>query len=261
MPALPRSFLGFMALAACGAALAFTAPAPVTAQECASSLDANGCPFRCIGSVNVTGATPTPLGQSICDAVANLNSVAQEIGDQASAYVQPAQQDMQQFVAVTLQGSINPNAVERYNTALERTEVIEGRIGEFIGDPVCGSEAALNQLRQFFTEQASNLIAAGQIAGSASQAAAALAPAILQVNSIITQLNQIAGAVQTHGPEAQKQYDLLMEAMQQLKVQLTELAALDLPSTVVAGAELVGSVGPFLTNCAGCTSAIVGAVS
>lgn len=261
MRKVPRLLSRLAGVAACAALAVLGATTPAAAQECASSADAAGCPFRCLGSTNPVGATPTPAGNSICAAVDNLAAIAQQVGDQATAFVQPAVDDMNAFAMVALSGAINTNAIQTYNSALQRADVIEGRITEFLGDPVCGSEAALDQLRQFFTDQASNLIAAGQIAGSTAEALAALQPAISEVDNIISQLQTIHQNVMESGPEAQKQYQILMSAMEKLKTQLQELAALDVPGTVIAGAELAGSVGPFMTNCAGCTAALVGAVS
>jgi hypothetical protein len=254
----PRIPVRALALVVAAGGAALFAPTPTSAQECATSAIANGCPFRCLTALN--GQT-TPIGESICDAIDNLASVAADLGSQASAFSQQAEQDMNALVQVALADAVNPTAIQQYNSAVQKAEVIEGRITDLLADPVCGSEAALNALGQFFTDQANNLIAAGQIAGATGQAVAALQPALAEVASIMSQLQQIAGLVQNASPEAQKQYEILTKAMEKLNTQLQELAALDVVGTATAGAEMVGSVGPFMVNCTGCASALASAVS
>lgn len=130
----------------------------------------------------------------------------------------------------------------------------------FLSDPQCGSKASLDSLGQFFQSQRENLVALGGIAGKVADAALAAAPAAVESGRILTEAAGLAPDAAAAGPKARQQLDALQKAIQTLQKETGQIAALNLTTVAADGAALVGTVGSFLGECAGCAAAMAGAI-
>lgn len=130
----------------------------------------------------------------------------------------------------------------------------------FLSDPQCGSKASLDSLGQFFQSQSENLVALGGIAGKVADAARAVAPAAVESGRILTEAGGLAPDAAAAGPKARQQLEALQKAIQTLQKETGQIAALSLTSVAGDGAALVGTVGPFLGECADCAAAMAGAI-
>ena len=242
-------------------------PAGTALANCSATADPGGCPItavglsfdRCFGS-NPASPSPTQIGNQLCGGVKDLNTLANNLGNDANKAVQDAERDAKAALKVIGRDAINPDAITDYNKAAAFVRDIKTDFDRFLADPQCGSKASLDSLNQFFQSQMQNIVAIGGIAGRLGDAALATAPAAVEGGKILTEIGGLAGDIATAGPKAKQQADVLAKAIQDLQKEAAQIAALNLTSVVGDGASLVSTVGPFLGECGGCASAMATAI-
>ena len=252
------------------AVLSISAPFLATAEAaCSAKSDGEGlCPFR-VGDQNVfdrcAGAPPfgddagkpTALGNTACDAIEKLHDVQKHLSRSATKMVNDVKRDFTDFVNVSMRGSYNPQSIATYNRVARYPNQLSTDIDSVLKHNVCGSAAALGQLKAWFDQQGQNLATVGGIAQNVGQAIMALGPAAPEAVKIAQEAGKIAAAAANAGATAKKELDALKRAADAIAADLTKVAALDVTGTVAAGTDMAVSIGPFLGNCAACTAALV----
>ena len=252
------------------AVLIVSAPfSSIAEAACDARSDGEGlCPFR-VGDQNVFdrcfGAPPfgdgagkaTSFGNKACDAIEKLNDVHKQLSKSATKMVNDVKRDVTDFTNVTMRGAYNPQSIATYNRVARYPNQLGKDVDTVLKHNVCGSAAALANLKAWFDQQGQNLAMVGGIAQNVGQAITALGPAAPEALKIAQEAGKIVVAATNAGGNAKKELDALKKAADTIYADLTKVAALDVTGTVAAGTDMAVSVGPFLGNCAACTGALI----
>jgi hypothetical protein len=241
----------------------------IAEAACNARSDGDGlCPFR-VGDQNVFdrcfGAPPfgddagkaTAFGNKACDAIENLHDVHKQLSKSATKMVNEVRRDFTDVVNVTMRGAYNPQSIAAYNRVARYPNQLNRDVDTVLKHNVCGSAAALGNLKTWFDQQGQNLAMVGGIAQNVGQAIAALGPAAPEALKIAQETGKLAVAAANAGANAKKELDALKRAADTIYADLTKVAALDVTGTVAAGTDMAVSIGPFLGNCAACTAALI----
>jgi len=177
------------AAAAAATAAKKAAAAVAEAARCSAPPDRDGCPFvgpggkaelfsRCMGPGGKLSQQPTAIGNAACDAVLESRELVETLGTRADAMRRKVRANIQATVAKTVADLRPQRLIDRFNAARAVVDEMGADIQALYDDPVCGSEAAMDGIKQFFVDQGENfgnLARAGVEVGA--QTAAALAPA------------------------------------------------------------------------------------
>jgi hypothetical protein len=236
---------------------------------CNAKSDGEGrCPFR-VNAQNVFdrcfGAPPvgndagkaTAFGNQACDAIDKLSDVQKALGKSATGMVSDVRRDLDDFIGVTMRGSYNPQSIATYNRVARYPNQLGRDVDAVLKHNVCGSAAALRNLKGWFDQQGQNLVAVGGIAQNVGQAIAALGPAGPEAVRIAQETGKLALAAGKAGVGATQELDALKRAADTIASDLNKVAALDVTGTVAAGTDMAVSIGPFLGNCGACTAALI----
>ncbi|MCZ8236084.1 MAG: hypothetical protein O9335_13100 [Inhella sp.] len=234
--------------------------------NCSAPRDAGACPLqagplafdRCFGSFN---GQPTPLGNQACNALRDSNKLLNALGANANKAKADAERDWKAFVTVATRDAIDTEAVLDIQRALGTVKEIERDVNAFLQDRECGTPAAMATLNRKFTEAASFLAQAGQVGQQSLEAAGKLRPVADELGKIGAELQRLSAVANAKGGQAKADFDLLQRAVQELQQEVGGLLATDFAGVVSSGASFVSSVGPFVAQCAGCATALSGAIS
>lgn len=236
---------------------------------CNARSDGEGlCPFR-VGGQNVfdrcfgappigdDAGKPTAVGNTACDAIEKLHNLQKKLGKSAATMVNEVRRDVNDFVGVTMRGAYNPQSIATYNRVARYPNQLAHDVDTVLKHNVCGSAAALRNLKAWFDQQGQNLAAVGGIAQNVGQAITALGPAGPEALTIAQEAGKLAAAVANASTSAKQEFDALKRAVDAIQTDLRRVAALDVTGTVAAGTDMAVSVGPFLANCGACTAALI----
>ncbi len=242
---------------------------PTAEAACSARSDGEGrCPFR-VGDQNVfdrcAGAPPfgddagkpTKFGNQACDAIEKLHDEQKQLSRSATKMVNDVKRDLTDFTNVTMRGAYNPQSIATYNRVARYPNQLARDVDTVLKHNVCGSAAALRNLKAWFDQQGQNMAMVGGIAQNVGQAIGALGPAVPEALKIAQETGKIAVAAANAGASAKKELDALKRAADTIYADLNKVAALDVTGTVAAGADMAVSVGPFLGNCSACTTALI----
>lgn len=256
-----KKSLGVLVLAAASLA----APRLALAQ-CSAANDPGACALvagplrfdRCFGSL--PPGNPTPFGNSACDTLKTSNQLANNLGKNATKFVNDTKRDMDDFVKVTTDGAINKEAAQKFVAARNAANDVLNEGKALVNHPKCGTNGTIKGFQQFFATTGQNLVQAGQIAGKTVQAGSEAAKALPEVGAALAELAQLAGDIQKAGASAEAERRKIDDALKRIQQNLNGLGQVDLPGAATAGTNLVSSVGPFVVNCGGCSAALYGAI-
>ncbi len=209
---------------------------------------------RCFGSL--TG-NPTPVGNGVCDMALAVQSALDHLPEPIPLNNQ-VEQDVRRALAVVLEGAVNENSIRTFNQAGHRQEEIVGDIQGYLNDPQCGVNGQLRFLEQYFNSRIHDFENLGQDIQVTARIVDKVGAAGQEGVQIIQQVSQLVQLVNKSGSEAQRQFTILKNAVNQLGKNTQEALSLDL-SVIGDTGDVALSIGPWLGSCAGCAGLLVDA--
>jgi len=185
-----------------------------------------------------------------------LQALLGSLDSEAERAMQEARSRMETEVQTAVQGIIPPVAMNSFGTSLSLADPIIRAGEQILAHPVCGSEAAMEELTAFFGELGDAAAAVTEMTVQVGQAALLLEPAFAAPPIIAQQLASIAAKPMVPGSEAEARRLELEAAAGALAAALAKVAGKEGLKTVITGAEAGMKVAPFAAWCAGCATAV-----
>ncbi|HXI01858.1 MAG TPA: hypothetical protein VNI57_01650, partial [Candidatus Saccharimonadales bacterium] len=147
-----QNLVGQGSAAAGGALAALRCPAPP---------DVNGCPFegpagqvqifnRCMGPQGRLTGSPTPAGNAACDGIQEVHRLLDRLGTSALATRDAVKARLDQATARVTDKMMSQGLLDAVSQVAETEDDIKADFATFMSDPVCGSQAALQHLSDYF---------------------------------------------------------------------------------------------------------------
>jgi hypothetical protein len=171
-----------------------------------------------------------------------------------------AKRELEAFYRVIFQDAVNQNSIRTFNEAAQYQNAIVQEVRNYLDDRQCGSKYALENLKRFFETQGNNLVALGNIAGKAADAAKAAAPVANETVTILAELAQLTVEVNAKGIEAQRQYNILKKAIEELGQEAYQISQLNIMGVAGDFYNVVTTVGPMLVSCGTCAGLLADAI-
>jgi hypothetical protein len=201
------------------------------------------------------------LGGPVCDALDQLHilndpAILNDLSNLSSDLFSNAEQEIRKRVEAAAEDVRMGPAINFFNESVQMAHPVINATEEFLNHPVCGSEAALNELEGFFHELGETAVAVGNLAVQMGEAAALLQPTMGSSLNIATQMGNIANKPVVPGSDAALKRQQLEQATADLAEALAYIAEKEGFKAVYTGLEAAEKVVPFTLACIGCTISI-----
>lgn len=201
------------------------------------------------------------LGTPVCDTLDLLKSLSDpavfnDLNNFTSDLFSVAENEFRKRVEEAAGDVRMGTAITFFNESVQLSQPILDATDEFLNHPVCGSEAALNELEGFFHELGNTSVAVLNLAIQMGEAALLLEPTIGSSMNIATQMGNIANKPVVPGSDAAIKRQQLELATADLADALLYIAEKEGFKTIITGIEAAEKIVPFTLACIGCTISV-----
>lgn len=162
-----RTQTGRSVLCALALSVAFIASPALAATQCSAKADPGGCPFmgprgnvalfsRCAGPKGLFTREPTPLGNAVCDAVMEANTLVKTLGANAQSAQNRAKADMEARLDKVKGVVPDVNLVAAYAGARGAVQSAGKALNDYANDPECGVKGTIENAKTFMESRVQN---------------------------------------------------------------------------------------------------------
>jgi hypothetical protein len=217
------------------------------------------CPLK-VGNTEVYSRNSI-LGDKVCPALSSLQTAASNLGNSVETKLNEITGSVQQFTSTILDGAINQDAIDKYNSAVNLIEGIKTELMNMAKDKNCGIPAVYTAMETSFKRTGEDIKAISDISGKFVNALGKLKPILNEAKNVVEQTSQILASIKVKTPELQKHIDVLEGAVNGIIADLTELTKLDATTFIETGKTLATGLVPYVGNCGMCAAAIATAIT
>ncbi len=203
------------------------------------------------------------FGNPVCDAFDLLNNTLSnsEVLDQLIDFNDQlyliAQEELEKRVNdAASQVNFGP-AINFFNQSVQLAEPIINATDEFLNHPVCGSEAALNELEEFFIELGDISLEIVNMGMQIGESALLLEPTIGSSLTIAAQMQQIANKPKDLDSDTFRKLRELELALTDLNDALAYIGEKEGFKAATTGIEASQKVIPFSIACVACVKSVI----
>jgi hypothetical protein len=217
------------------------------------------CPLR-VGNAEVYSSSSV-LGDKICPLLNSASVFTTSLGSTVTNKLNEVKADMEQFKNVTLQGAINEDAVEKFNSSIVQLKAITTDLTGFLKDAECGVPGAMDALKNKFLQSIKAVSDLAEITVAFGDALKKLAPVLPEVINIGNKVVEISTSVNNQTPEMKNHFTKLSKAIETIEKDLGKLMKNDPVKLITTGSTIVTGVVPYLGECAACATTLVTSIS
>jgi len=201
----------------------------------------------------------TAFGNGACDMLRDVNGALGRLGKDADRERSRAEEELRALVRVTLDGVIDEQAVASFVHVRDAAGAVIADFKALADHPKCGVKGTLRATAQSLRTSGQQLAALAGVAGKAGEAAAPALENVPKLASLSAELGQLVSELEQGGPRPPDAAQLEV-SLGSLRARADQLGALDVAGTVAAGLKLGATVGPFVAECAACTTLLADAI-
>ncbi|MFN8368974.1 MAG: hypothetical protein U0Y96_17185 [Candidatus Kapaibacterium sp.] len=224
-----------------------------------AQIDVPRCPVK-VGNVTILDKNTLVIGDAACNALKDADRLADALNKGVKKYQDDAELKIRDLNKVMFDDAINKDAIKKFNKAANTWNSMVDDIKDLAEDDQCGVEAQFKSLNSFFNSQMATLKSLSEIVQETGNALTQLKPVASELLKISQELNKIAADAGRKSPKAKEQFDIIKKATDSLMKDFAAIAALDGTKLVKDGTDLATTVGPFITDCATCATALASSV-
>jgi hypothetical protein len=161
---------------------ALYAPPALAAPRCSAAPDPGGCPFmgprgkaalfsRCAGPKGLLTHQPTPLGNTVCDAVLATKTLVRTLGTNAQAKQNEVKAGMEARLDKVKGAVPDANLIAAYTGARSVVQSVANGLKDYANDPQCGVKGTIENAKTFFETRVQNAKAFADLGAQSAQAA------------------------------------------------------------------------------------------